>query len=85
MAKKSKTRQVSKKTYERIRLLSAAALVFCAVMAIVVDASDQSPAMDVTSASTVPTSVAPIIPMESTAAGSKAIPDSTYIGWPRRF
>jgi hypothetical protein len=75
MAKKHKSKQVSKKTYGRIRLLSVAALVFCAVMAIVVDASDQSTARAVASASK-PATVAPI----TSTPGSKPIPDSTYVG-----
>jgi hypothetical protein len=84
MAKKHKSKQVSKKTYARIRLLAAAALVFCAVMAIVVDASDQSKARTVASASTRPASassstVAPAAGKPA-AAASQAIPDSTYVG-----
>jgi hypothetical protein len=82
MAKKHKSKQVSKKTYARIRLLVAAALVFLAVMAIVVDASDQSKATPVVSTSASPSSssyVAPLAPRPAGAA-SKAIPDSTYVG-----
>ena len=83
MAKRKKSKQVSKKTYARIRLLSAAALVFMAVMAIVVDASDQSTAKSsaavVASLSSLGT-VAPIEDRPTATAGTKPVPDSTYVG-----
>ena len=79
MAKKHKSKQVSKKTYARIRLLSAAALVFCAVMAIVVDASDQSKAKPAATASTASSSSS-VAPIRPAAAASKPTPDSTYVG-----
>jgi hypothetical protein len=78
---KRKSKQVSKNAYARIRVLSAAALVFMAVMAIVVDASDQSTAKS--SAAVVESlsalSSAPMA-QRSTAAGSKPVPDSTFLG-----
>ena len=85
MAKRKKSKQVSKATYARIRLLSAAALVFMAVMAIVVDASDQSTAKSsaavVASLSSMGSgSVAPIEDRPTATAGTKPIPDSTYVG-----
>jgi hypothetical protein len=82
MPKKHKSKQVSKKTYARIRLLAAGALVFLAVMAIVVDASDQSktkPVASVSTSSSSSSSVAPIA-QRPAAAASKPTPDSTYVG-----
>lgn len=75
MPKKHKSRQVSKKTYARIRLLSAAALVFCAVMAIVVDASDQSNAKPSASSSK-----ASALATEASKPVAAGVPDTTYIG-----
>jgi hypothetical protein len=81
IAKKSKTKQVSRETYVRVRLFAAAALVVLAVMAIVVDASDQSASPAVASPGKSPTSAAvaydsissPVLPKATT-------PDSTYVG-----
>jgi hypothetical protein len=82
MAKKHKSKQVSKKTYARIRLLAAAALAFCAVMAIVVDASDQSKATPIAFASTSSSSSSSVAPItqKPAAAAAKPTPDSTYVG-----
>jgi hypothetical protein len=84
MSRKHKSKQVSKKTYARIRLLAAAALVFCAVMAIVVDASDQSktkPAVSAPSSKASSSSVAPTAQKPSPAASkAPALPDTTYVG-----
>lgn len=86
MPKKHRSKQVSKKTYARIRLLSAAALVFCAVMAIVVDASDQSkakPAVSAPASKASSSAVSPAASKPSTAAskpGAPSVQDRTYVG-----
>lgn len=83
---RAKSQPMSKGTIMRIRLLSAAALITLAVMAIVVDAADQSTPKRVASTSTASSSA---VSASETAApmpnspDSKAlarIPDSTYVG-----
>lgn len=76
-AKKSK--QVSRGAYVKIRLLSAAALVLCAVMAIVVDAADPQSTPTMASAST-PSAEASYVSTSIAAVAKATTPDSTYVG-----
>jgi hypothetical protein len=63
-----------------IRLLSAAALVTLAVMAIVVDAADQSTPKRVASASTPAMDIAATSGSTDAKTSTKPVPDSTYVG-----
>ncbi|MGH9313350.1 MAG: hypothetical protein ACRD09_03960 [Vicinamibacterales bacterium] len=78
-AKKSKTQQVSRGAYVKIRLLAAAALVLCAVMAIVVDAADPQSTPTMASASK-PSAETSYVSTSIAAVAKATTPDSTYVG-----